>query len=176
MASHGDLLPVDINALGKIDGVGYRIHGDRRVRARGIGWEQVHVAVDDHSRIAFVKSSPTRTDRRVRPFSRAPWRGLRPAASPSSASWATTAAATCHAGSARPPVRSSRSGTSAPGRTPRGRMGRLSAHPDATARVVVRRTVSDLGRATAGAPPLPSLYDRHQLEASLSCDAPWSRV
>lgn len=51
----GDLLHVDIKALGKIEGVGHRIHGDRRRRARGIGWEHVHVAVDDHSRIAFVE-------------------------------------------------------------------------------------------------------------------------
>ncbi|MFN8067128.1 MAG: IS481 family transposase [Vicinamibacterales bacterium] len=51
----GDLLHVDIKALGKIAGVGHRIHGDRRRRARGIGWEHVHVAVDDHSRIAFVE-------------------------------------------------------------------------------------------------------------------------
>lgn len=51
----GDLLHIDIKALGKIDGVGHRIHGDRRRRARGIGWEYVHVAIDDHSRIAYVE-------------------------------------------------------------------------------------------------------------------------
>jgi transposase InsO family protein len=51
----GDLLHVDIKPLGKIDGVGHRIHGDRRRRARGVGWEYVHVAVDDHSRIAYVE-------------------------------------------------------------------------------------------------------------------------
>jgi transposase InsO family protein len=51
----GDLLHIDIKPLGRIDGVGHRIHGDRRRRARGIGWEYVHVAVDDHSRLAFVQ-------------------------------------------------------------------------------------------------------------------------
>ena len=50
----GDLLHLDIKPLGKIDGIGHRIHGDRR-RGRGIGWEYVHVAVDDHSRIAYVE-------------------------------------------------------------------------------------------------------------------------
>jgi transposase InsO family protein len=50
----GDLLHIDIKPLGRIDGVGHRIHGDRRRRARGIGWEYVHVAIDDHSRLAFV--------------------------------------------------------------------------------------------------------------------------
>lgn len=51
----GDLLHLDIKALGRIAGVGHRIHGDRRARVRGIGWEYVHVAVDDHSRVAYVE-------------------------------------------------------------------------------------------------------------------------
>jgi transposase InsO family protein len=51
----GDLLHLDIKPLGRIDGIGHRIHGDRRHRVRGIGWEYVHVAVDDHSRVAYVE-------------------------------------------------------------------------------------------------------------------------
>lgn len=51
----GDLLHVDIKPLGRIGQVGHRIHGDRRRATRGIGWEYVHVAVDDHSRIAYVE-------------------------------------------------------------------------------------------------------------------------
>jgi transposase InsO family protein len=51
----GDLLHVDIKPLGRIDGVGHRIHGDHGRRARGIGWEYVHVAIDDHSRVAYVE-------------------------------------------------------------------------------------------------------------------------
>ncbi len=51
----GDLVHLDIKPLGRIDGVGHRIHGDRQHRARGIGWEYVHVAVDDHSRVAYVE-------------------------------------------------------------------------------------------------------------------------
>jgi transposase InsO family protein len=51
----GDLLHVDIKPLGRIGQVGHRIHGDRRRASRGIGWEYVHVAVDDHSRIAYVE-------------------------------------------------------------------------------------------------------------------------
>lgn len=53
--SAGDLLHVDIKPLGRIDGIGHRIHGDYRRRARGIGWEYVHVAIDDHSRVAYVE-------------------------------------------------------------------------------------------------------------------------
>ena len=54
----GDLLHLDIKTLGRIDGVGHRIHGDRQRRRRGIGWEYVHVAIDDHSRIAYVEVLP----------------------------------------------------------------------------------------------------------------------
>lgn len=31
------------------------MHGDRRRASRGAGWEYVHVAVDDHSRLAYVE-------------------------------------------------------------------------------------------------------------------------
>lgn len=51
----GDLLHVDIKPLGRIGQVGHRIHGDRRRATPGIGWEYVHVAVDDHSRVAYVE-------------------------------------------------------------------------------------------------------------------------
>jgi transposase InsO family protein len=51
----GDLLHVDIKPLGRIGSIGHRIHGDRRRASRGIGWEYVHVAVDDHSRVAYVE-------------------------------------------------------------------------------------------------------------------------
>jgi transposase InsO family protein len=54
----GDLLHVDIKPLGRIAGVGHRIHGDRRAQVKGIGWEYVHVAVDDHSRVAYVEVLP----------------------------------------------------------------------------------------------------------------------
>jgi len=51
----GDLLHLDIKPLGRIRGVGHRIHGDRTQRARGIGYEYVHVAIDDATRVAFVE-------------------------------------------------------------------------------------------------------------------------
>jgi hypothetical protein len=44
----------NITPLGRIGQVGHRIHGDRRLHARGIGWEYVH-AIDDHSRVADVE-------------------------------------------------------------------------------------------------------------------------
>jgi transposase InsO family protein len=58
-ARPGELLHVDIKSLGRIQGVGHRIHGDRRRRVRGIGWDHVHVCVDDRSRVAYVEVLPT---------------------------------------------------------------------------------------------------------------------
>ncbi|MDE3217473.1 MAG: IS481 family transposase [Gemmatimonadota bacterium] len=49
----GALVHLDIKKLGKIGRVGHRIHGNRAVRVRGIGWEYVHNAIDDCSRVAY---------------------------------------------------------------------------------------------------------------------------
>jgi hypothetical protein len=47
-AAAGELLHIDTKKLGRIDGVGHRITDDRRSRQRGIGWDAVHLAIDDH--------------------------------------------------------------------------------------------------------------------------------
>ena len=54
----GELIHIDAKKLGKIDGVGHRITGDRTRRARKIGWEHLHVAVDDASRLAYTEILP----------------------------------------------------------------------------------------------------------------------
>src|SRR3954469_14379955 len=56
----GELIHIDIKKLGRIDGVGHRITGDRtrQSNSRGIGWEFVHVCIDDASRVAFVQVMP----------------------------------------------------------------------------------------------------------------------
>ena len=54
-AAPGDLLHADIKKLGRIGRPGHRIHGDRRTRVRGIGWEYAHVCIDDHSRLAYAE-------------------------------------------------------------------------------------------------------------------------
>ncbi len=51
----GELLHLDTKKLGKIGKPGHRAHGDRSVRSRGVGWENAHVAVDDHSRVAYAE-------------------------------------------------------------------------------------------------------------------------
>jgi transposase InsO family protein len=54
----GELIHLDTKKLGKIRGVGHRIHGDRRTRQRGIGWEHAHVCIDDHSRWGIAEVLP----------------------------------------------------------------------------------------------------------------------
>jgi transposase InsO family protein len=54
----GALVHIDIKKLGRIGRPGHRVHGDRRTRVRGIGWEFVHVAVDDATRLAYVEVLP----------------------------------------------------------------------------------------------------------------------
>ena len=53
----GDLIHLDVKKLGRFNRVGHRITGDRtgQSRTRGVGWEFVHVCVDDHSRLAYVE-------------------------------------------------------------------------------------------------------------------------
>jgi len=51
----GDLLHLDIKKLVRIGCIGHRIHGDRGIRVRGIGWEFVHVAIDDATRLGYVE-------------------------------------------------------------------------------------------------------------------------
>jgi transposase InsO family protein len=54
-AAPGELVHLDVKKLGVIRGLGHRITGDRGQRARGVGWEYVHVAVDDASRFVYVE-------------------------------------------------------------------------------------------------------------------------
>jgi transposase InsO family protein len=63
----GELVHIDVKKLGRIRGVGHRISGNRasqgktRINGRrtGVaGWEYVHVAVDDYSRLAYAEVLP----------------------------------------------------------------------------------------------------------------------
>jgi transposase InsO family protein len=58
----GELIHIDIKKLGRFEQIGHRITGDRtgqsNSRRRGIGWEYVHVCIDDASRIAFSQIQP----------------------------------------------------------------------------------------------------------------------
>ncbi len=63
----GELIHIDVKKLGRIhDGAGHRVHGKRgrynpqRTDAEGrvrktVGWEFVHIAIDDATRLAYVE-------------------------------------------------------------------------------------------------------------------------
>lgn len=57
----GDLIHIDVKKLGRIpDGGGWRMHGPDSINHRNdnrakLGFDYVHVAVDDHSRLAFAQ-------------------------------------------------------------------------------------------------------------------------
>ena len=53
----GELIHIDIKKLGRFERVGHRITGDRQSNSRGVGWEFVHVCIDDASRVAFIQTS-----------------------------------------------------------------------------------------------------------------------
>ena len=59
-AAPGGLIHVDVKKLGRIpDGGGWRVHGRKEeVRGRGIGFDYVHAAVDDHTRLAYAEIHP----------------------------------------------------------------------------------------------------------------------
>lgn len=53
--SPGALVHLDIKPLSRIARIGHRIHGDHGQRVKGVGYEYAHVAIDDHSRVAYVE-------------------------------------------------------------------------------------------------------------------------
>jgi transposase InsO family protein len=55
----GELIHVDIKKLGRFWTVGKRIYGDRLARSRRAGWQYLHLAIDDHSRLAYAELLPS---------------------------------------------------------------------------------------------------------------------
>jgi transposase InsO family protein len=51
----GELLHIDTKKLGRFWEIGKRIHGDGVNRSRKAGWQHLHVAVDDHTRLAYAE-------------------------------------------------------------------------------------------------------------------------
>lgn len=51
----GELIHVDIKKLGRFDRPGKRVLGDGKHHSRRAGWEFIHVAIDDTTRLAYVE-------------------------------------------------------------------------------------------------------------------------
>ncbi len=69
-AEPGSLFHVDAKRFGRIEGIGHRIHGNRRSRSRGVGWEVVFVCVDDHTRLAYAEVLPSENGKYATAFFR----------------------------------------------------------------------------------------------------------
>jgi transposase InsO family protein len=57
-AQPGQLLHLDIKKLARFRKPGHRVTGNRQINSDGSGWEYVHLAIDDHSRVAFGSLEP----------------------------------------------------------------------------------------------------------------------
>jgi transposase InsO family protein len=57
-AEPGELLHLDVKKLGRIVQVGHRITGNRAGRVEGVGWDYLHIAIDDASRVAYAQILP----------------------------------------------------------------------------------------------------------------------
>ncbi len=63
-AHPGELIHFDIKQLARIVRTGHRVTGNRqRDHTPGAGWEFLHIAIDDHSRLAFAQLLPDQTAR-----------------------------------------------------------------------------------------------------------------
>jgi transposase InsO family protein len=70
----GELVHLDTKMLGRIGpGGGHRIPGIKVNRHRGIGWNRVHIAIDDHTRLAFVEELPDESPVTTAAFLRRAW-------------------------------------------------------------------------------------------------------
>ena len=55
----GDLIHIDVKKLARFRKVGHRITGNRQQgRSAGVGYDRVHVAIDDTTRLAYVEVLP----------------------------------------------------------------------------------------------------------------------
>lgn len=55
----GEMVHIDIKKLGRFHRPGHRVTGDRQQgTSRGAGWDFIHVAVDDATRLAYVEVLP----------------------------------------------------------------------------------------------------------------------
>ena len=70
----GELVHLDTKMLGRIGpGGGHRIAGLKANRHRGIGWNRVHIAIDDHSRLAYAEELPDESPTTTAAFLHRAW-------------------------------------------------------------------------------------------------------
>jgi transposase InsO family protein len=73
-ARPGELVHLDTKMLGRIGpGGGHGIPGIKVNQHRGIGWNRVHIAIDDHSRLAYAEELPDESPATTAAFLRRAW-------------------------------------------------------------------------------------------------------
>jgi transposase len=139
----GELLHIDVKKLGRITRPGHRVTGDRSDRRdQGKkGWEYVHIAIDDYTRLAYAEVLNDETAVTIIGSCAAPSLSTSATASGSSDCSPTTAAATAQR-STRSLARLSASATAAPAPTGHRQTGRqsVSSAPCSTAGPTARST------------------------------------
>lgn len=71
----GELVHLDTKMLGRIPaGGGHHVHGRAGGRHRGLGWDRVHVAIDDHTRLAYAEELPDESPATTAAFLHRAWR------------------------------------------------------------------------------------------------------
>lgn len=60
-AEPGELVHLDIKKLGRFKRVGHRIHGDHARRTPRAGYDYLHIAIDDRTRLAYAALLPDQT-------------------------------------------------------------------------------------------------------------------
>lgn len=61
----GELLQMDMKRFGCFDQPGHRLTGERTRHQPGAGWQALHVAIDDHSRVGFSQVLRDESNRSV---------------------------------------------------------------------------------------------------------------
>jgi len=124
----GDLLHLDIKGMTRYQQVSIRGDGRRRGRPQFAGWQALHVAIDDHSRLAFSRILPNQQTQTAIAFLRSPSPSTLSTASTSAACSPTTAPAIAPATSA-PPASNLASSTASPVPTLRAPLAHLLPAP-----------------------------------------------
>ncbi len=157
----GELIHLDIKKLGRIGSVGHRITGRQPGvvnRHHGIGWEFVHVCIDDASRVAFVQvmanqrkeSAVAFLEAAVAYYAKLGIRIERVMTDNGSCYRSTTFRAACKLPRPSPNLHQALH--------PEDQWKSRALHPDRTSRVGLRSSLSELGSTIGRAAPLaPSL-------------------
>jgi transposase InsO family protein len=66
----GELVHLDVKKLGRFREIGHRVAGHPHHRSHGVGWEFVHVCIDDQSRVAYAEILPDEKGTSVEAFTR----------------------------------------------------------------------------------------------------------